>query len=399
MLPKLSEYVSSFSRQTRRTVNDVLAESRIEKAEIGKLVAKISSFSSAADYIPSYVSTLSPLQRQPIIDLFRDMDLRIQTNYDISQSLSLLRSSMSAIFAGEIEKLERDVVYLESFIRNWTFLSGEEDLYNSSFIENFDNDQNSHIYENSTYKIPDRAGRYFSTNEYATVDSLTDTLKFSNSYERSLVNISKEDIKEIKYHTNFSKDYITSDTGIENVLNNFSSNTWNLTIKSPLVIKESIFEREEFTRYQNGINLAASAQVAIEIVFNKQIKATRIRLSPNLSSGLFITQIVVESSSTESRVQTTSESNKTAILSSPIYIDKGTDVELPSTGYIKSMIIFLSQKEYIRTKISPLQSESNFKMINQLASAIRVERKNSHDKLQDMVIKYFIKDHARDYII
>ena len=129
MLPKLSEYVSSFSRQMRRTVNDVLAESRLEKAEIGKLVAKISSFSSAADYIPSYVSTLSPLQRQPIIDLFRDMDLRIQTNYDISQSLSLLRSSMSAIFAGEIEKLERDVVYLESFMRNWTFLSGEEDFY------------------------------------------------------------------------------------------------------------------------------------------------------------------------------------------------------------------------------------------------------------------------------
>jgi hypothetical protein len=399
MLPKLSEYVSSFSRQTRRTVNDVLAESRLEKAEIGKLVAKISSFSSAADYIPSYVSALSPLQREPIIDLFRDMDLRIQTNYDISQSLSLLRSSMSAIFAGEIEKLERDVVYLESFMRNWTFLSGEEDLYNSSFIENFDNDQNSHIYENSNYKIPDRTGSYFSVKEYATVDSLTDTLKFSNSYERSLVNIPAEDIKEIKYHTNFSKDYISSDTGIINILNNVSSNTWNLTVKSPLVIKESLFEREEFVRYQNGINLAASAQVAIEIVFNKQIKATRIRLTPNSSSGLFVTQIVVESGSGQSEVQTTQYLGKNTVLSSPIYVDKGTDVELPSIGYIKSMIIFLSQKEYVRTKISPLQSESNFKMINQLASAIRVERKNSHDKLQDMVIKYFIKDNARDYII
>jgi hypothetical protein len=64
------------------------------------------------------------MQREPLVDLFRDMDLRIQTDFDISRSLSLLRSSMSSIFSGEIEKLERDVAYLESFIRTWTFLSG-----------------------------------------------------------------------------------------------------------------------------------------------------------------------------------------------------------------------------------------------------------------------------------
>jgi len=399
MLPKLSNYVSSFSRQSRRTVNEVLTESSLEKAEIGKLVSKISSFSSAADYIPSYVSMLSPMQREPLIDLFRDMDLRIQTDFDISKSLSLLRSSMSSIFSGEIEKLERDVAYLESFIRNWTFLSGEDDLYNFSFMENFDNDQYSHIYDKSSYKIPDRTGSGFSAKEHATVDSLTDSLKFSNSYEKSLVNIEKQDIKEIKYYTNFSTEYITSDTGINNLLNNSSSNTWNLTIKSPLIIKESIFEREEFARYQNGINLTASAQVAIQVTFNKQIKATRIRLTPNSSSGLFVTQIVVESGSGQSPVQTTEDLNKTTILSDPIYINKGVDVELPSAGYVKSMIIFLSQKEYIRTKIAPVQSESNFRLINQIASAIRIERKSSHDKLQDMVIKCFIKDNARDYII
>jgi hypothetical protein len=399
MLPKLSNYVSSFSRQTRRTVNEVLSESSLEKAEIGKLVAKITSFSSAADYIPSYVSMLSPMQREPLVDLFRDMDLRIQTDFDISNSLGLLRSSMSSIFSGEIEKLERDVAYLESFIRNWTFLSGEDDLYNSSFIENFDNDQHSHIYDKSSYKIPDRNGNEFRVSEYATVDSVTDSLKFSNSYERSLVNIEKEDIKEIKYYTNFSTEYITSDTGINNLLNNSSSNTWNLTVKSPLVIKESIFEREEFARYQNGINLTASAQVAIEITFNKQIKASRIRLTPNASAGLFVTQIVIESGSGQSEIETTQYFGKTTVLSDPIYINKGVDIELPSAGYIKSMIIFLSQKEYVRTKIAPIQSESNFKLINKIASAIRIERKSSHDKLQDMVIKYFIKDNARDYII
>lgn len=156
MLMQLADQISSFSRQTRLTVSSVLAETKVDKAEIGNLINKVNSFNSAADYIPSLVNPMNPILREPMIDLFRDIDLRVKTNYDISRSLSLLRESMSAVFAGEIDKLEKDILYLESYVNNWNFLSGEDDLFNSNFVENFDNDLNSSKYDLTNFSIPDR---------------------------------------------------------------------------------------------------------------------------------------------------------------------------------------------------------------------------------------------------
>lgn len=156
MQTQLSDYISSFSTQTRKTIESVLNESKVEKSEIGLLINKVGSFSSPADYIPSLVTTMSPIQKEPMIDLFRDLDLRIKTNFDISNSLSILRESMSSIFSGEIEKLEKDISYLESYMENWNFISGEDDLFNVNFVENFNNDLNSITYDTAKFTVPDR---------------------------------------------------------------------------------------------------------------------------------------------------------------------------------------------------------------------------------------------------
>lgn len=156
MLMELGDTIASFRLQSRRTVSSVLSESKLEKAEIGRLVNKITSFASSSDYIPSLVSTLSVMRREPLIDMFRDIDLRVQTNYDIARSLMMLRSSMSSIFSGEIDKIEKDILYLESYISRWNYISGEDDLYNSSFVENFNSNENSNIYDNAKFVVPDR---------------------------------------------------------------------------------------------------------------------------------------------------------------------------------------------------------------------------------------------------
>lgn len=398
MLNQLSNYISSFSKQSRRTIQSVLAESKLEKAEIGNLITKIGSFASAADYIPSLVSTLSSIEKEPLIDLFRDMDLRVKTNFDISKSLGLLRSSMAALFAGEIERLEKDVAYLEGYINNWNFIAGEDDLFNANFVENFDNDTNAFWYDPAQFKIPDRNGVSFKENEYAFVDPESGTLKFSSGYEESLLKISSEDIKEINYYTNFSSEFVSSNTNIANIISNSSANVWNMTIKSPFIIKESIFDRQEFSQYRNGVNLAASAQVAVEIIFNTYITASRIRINPNVSSGLFLVQTILEGDNSN-RVSENSNSTKVAIMNNPIYIDKNIDVDLTGVDYVKSITLIFAQKDYVRTRIVPVQSELNSKLVNQIAGAIRIDRKKKHDTLQDLVIKYFIKDYSKDYIL
>lgn len=399
MLTQLSESISSFNRQSRKTVNQVLSESIVEKSEIGSLVNKIGSFSSAADYIPSFVNTLSTIQREPIIDLFRDMDLRIKSTYDISRTLSILRSSMSSIFSGEVEKLEKDISYLESYINNWIFLSGEEDLYDHVFVENFDNDLNSHVYADTISKIPDRNGVPFQASESSFVDSFSGSLKYSKNYEQTLSGISLDDIEDVLYYTNFSEEYVSSDTGVHKILNDSSSHIWNLTVKSPVVIKENIFDQNTFSSFKVENQIDSSAQIGVEIVFKSPKEISRIRITPNISDNIDLLQVIVQSTSNSAtNVAGSTSPNKYKILPNSVRIKNSLDVELPDYDFIKSVVLIFGQKNYLRTKLTPLQSEVNAKIVNQISSAIRSSRKLQHDKLQDTVIKYFIKDFAVDYI-
>ena len=123
MLNNLGNFISSFGSNSRKNVSSVLRDSKLEKQELGRMINKLSSFVSAGDYIPVYVSLLSEMQRAPIIDFFRDMELKVKTLYNISSTLSVLGSSMENIFGGEIKKIENDLSYLNSYIDNYSFLS------------------------------------------------------------------------------------------------------------------------------------------------------------------------------------------------------------------------------------------------------------------------------------
>lgn len=119
----LGNFISSFGSSSRKNVSLVLQDSRLEKEELSRMINKVTSFVSAGDYIPVYVSLLSEMQKAPIIDFFRDMELKIKTLYNISSTLSILASSMENIFGGEIKKIENDLAYLNSYIDNYSFLS------------------------------------------------------------------------------------------------------------------------------------------------------------------------------------------------------------------------------------------------------------------------------------
>jgi hypothetical protein len=123
MLNNLGNFISSFGSNSRKSVYSVLQDSRLEKQELGRMINKLSSFVSAGDYIPVYVSLLSEIEKAPMIDFFRDMELKLKTLYNISSTLSTLSSSMENIFGGEIKKIENDLAYLNSYVDNYSFLS------------------------------------------------------------------------------------------------------------------------------------------------------------------------------------------------------------------------------------------------------------------------------------
>jgi hypothetical protein len=156
MLTELNDQITSFSSQSRRKIASILSDSLLEKNELSNLISKVTSFTSPASYSPKTVRPLEVTQKESIVDIFRDVDLRVKSQYDVSNSLSLLSSSMLNVFGGEISKIEKDLNYLESYIDKYSFISGEDDMYNLSFIENFDSSINSYENDEVLIKLTDR---------------------------------------------------------------------------------------------------------------------------------------------------------------------------------------------------------------------------------------------------
>lgn len=123
MLNNLGNFISSFGSNSRKNVSSVLKDSRLEKQELSRMINKVTSFVSAGNYTPVFVSLLSEMEKAPMIDLFRDIELKMKTLYNVSSTLSVLSSSMENIFGGEIKKIENDLAYLNSYIDNYSFLS------------------------------------------------------------------------------------------------------------------------------------------------------------------------------------------------------------------------------------------------------------------------------------
>lgn len=399
MLNNLGNHISSFGSNSRKNIHSVLKKSTLEKEEIGKMIANLSSFTTAADYIPAFVAPLTILQRETLIDLFRDIELRVKSLYSVSSTLSVLSSSMENIFGGEIKKLENDIAYLAGYINNYSFISGEDDLYNVSFIENFDNDQNSYQYDQQTISnIPDKNGVPFINSERSYVDSFTGSLKFSTTKEESMINIEDSNIESIHFDSNFSKQFISSDTGIQNIVTGNSNNSWNITVKSPSIVNESIFSQDKYKLYKNSSSDTPGIEVAVQVVLRTPVSASRIRISPNIGYGLYVSQLLLQRAESNTDNSNSQENNYAPFLSDSIYSEKNIDIDFPQQN-IKSFIIFFKQRKYIRTKLPAQQSEINAKLVNHLVKKMRIERKSNHDILQDYVIDFFLKDYSRDFVL
>ena len=132
--------------------------------------------------------------------------------------------------------------------------------------------------------------------QYGYVDPIQGSLKFSSSSTPQLQAsaLSQDKIKSITYETNFSKEYISSDTGIEQLLNILNQKSWSLTAKSPFVIKDSIFDNPNYSSYRNNVVVDPSAQVAITIELNSFYKIAKARLFSNAFSNLQLCQVIVE---------------------------------------------------------------------------------------------------------
>ena len=387
VLQYLPDTIQTFSNQSRKTVSNLIQNIKGDKAQIRSLVSNIRDFDFQANYSPALAMRYSPLNIEGVIEFFRDSSLRVNQFFSASSSISNVLNSMVSIFSSEIEKVEKDIQFLENFIDNYQFIAGEDDLFNFNYIENFDNDLNSNLYDLNKILLYDRDGINFSDNGNFNIDPVLSKISISNG--KTFVNV-LNNYSINSYITNYNREEFSStDTGFDSVLNESQLDNWSVTVNSPYLITSQIPGISQDASYD--VSNIRGAQSKIVMSFNAPYESDFIRITPNDSNGMQVVQVIVEGTSlitSQSTSSTIGEYISVPVLSSPIILNRSVDVLYPKMFVSKITFIF-NQSKYTRSESTAINQEVNSKFLMKIIHSLREEQYNKPSKVQDMVYYYF----------
>jgi len=357
---------------------------KANKTDVQSIISTLSTYSSTSSFVAEKVAPLSILDKDIIVDLFRDTYLRMRELYSRANSAGLVINSMIDIFSSDIEKLEDDIKNLKLFIDNYEFLSGKDDYFNFNYLEKFDNSYNSYLYDGYTFVIPDRDGQPFPQDGNGFVDSIHGAFKMGSSVSR--INV-LDNIKSIKVEKNYLN-YVTSESSFESVINDLNQDAWMTTIKSPSLINNDLVQYSSYFDF-NSTN-SSGAQSAVELEFSTSVKMDSIRIKPVHGNSLKLLQLVIftEDTSLEQNSGVEYEEQHIRCLDAPRILDSITDIHFPESIVRKVLFIF-NQPAYMRSNPIPLASELNSKHLQRFVDKRVEERRNSFSLIQDIVFYLF----------
>lgn len=292
MLNFLPDTIKTFSENSQRTVGSLIRDIRVDKAQVAELVRNLASFSSGPTFVPTLSISRELIRSEFFVDFFRDFEIRFSRFFDASNSINTVINSMTEIMLSQISKAEKAIGYYENYINNYEFISGKDDLYNFSYVENFDNNLQSNEYE--TQKVPyiDRGGLSFSDNGNGYVDPVSSTFKIGSGV--NILNI-LDNIKEVNIFSNYEQ-YVSSEGDPNSLFNEDDSDTWSVSIKSPVVITSTIQQISKYIDYDYSYIVGAKTMMEISLV--KETEMDFLRIFPGESNGLQLLQVAVEAANT-----------------------------------------------------------------------------------------------------
>lgn len=391
--------ISSLKTNTRMSVSSVLKNIKVDKTQINSLIANVADFQTGNKYIPSLTPKFSVLNKELVIDNFRDADLRIRQYYSIANRIGLIINSMIDVFFSEIEKVEKDIEILNNFISNYEYISGKDDLYNSNYIEKFDNFLSDYRSDGLKMQITDKDGSIFSENGNGFVDQKSGVFKIGES---TVVNNSLNNIEFFNVKTNY--EFIDhSDSGFEGCLTETRQDSWSVSIKAPTIISSNLSEVVQYCGYD--VSAIKGAQACVEIYFSNPDLIDTIYITPNYSKGLQLLQAVIfeedqvvgidpviENPITISTIERTSQNSLIKLaLNSPVLIDTIKEISFEKT-LCKKIILIFNQPIYQRTENTAQISEITSRSFYAVAKNIRSQRKSNTDKLQDLIYSMFYQN-------
>ena len=393
--------ISSLKSNARMSVSSVLTNVKVDKTQVNSLIANVADYQSGNKYTPSLTPRFSALNRELIIDNFRDADLRIKQYYSIANRVGLIINSMIDVFFSEIEKVEKDLDVLKNFIDNYEYVAGKDDLYNSNYIEKFDNFLSDYRADGNTFPIYDKDGSVFSENGNGFVDQKSGLFKIGDSiFVENLLNV----VDNFMVKSNYQ--FIDhSDTGFEAVLTETRQDSWSVSVKSPTILSSNLFELSQYCGYDTS--LIKGAQAMVEINFSSPQLIDTIYITPNYSKGLQLLQAVIfeddeivsiqpviENPISISSISRTSQNDLVKLaLSAPLLVDNIKDISFEKT-LCKKVILIFNQPVYQRTENLAQISEISSKAVHAVAKNIRKKRQANTDKLQDLIYSMFYQNQS-----
>jgi hypothetical protein len=382
---KLADNINTFFNNSRTTISSLVRDMKLDKADFMALIKKINSSSNFNDFIPAQIINFSEIQKEPVIDLFRDSSLRISRLFSATNASGLVIDSLTNIMSADIEKIEEDIKNLQIFIDNYEFLAGKDDLYTGNYIEKFDNSLNDYKSDGYDFLVPDRDNSSFPISGNIYIDSLAGLMKMGSGHSISNVINNIKSINLVKNYNN----YISSESNFVNVFTDSLADSWNTTIKSPVLLNSDLTDYAHYIQYDSSM-VAAGAKVAVEINLHSAIDVDTIRLSPNLGNGLQLLQVVLfQKLETDGITDVQiSQSEYKLILDAPKIINSSTELLFEKFRTNKMILIF-NQSSYTRSKKPSLISELNSKSMNDFVMKRIEENRSKFSKYQDIVYWFF----------
>jgi hypothetical protein len=329
-------------------------------------------------------------------------------------TVGLMLNSMIDIFFSEIEKVEKDLDTLQVFIDNYEFIAGKDDLYNSNYVEKFDNYLNDYRTDGYLFDLIDRDGSYFDESGNGFVDTRAGVFKIGTGVTaKNALNF----IDDINIKTNYDN-YKSSDSGFYTTLNDNRSDSWNVTIKSPVILTSKIDDIKKYISYD--LSYINGAQNIVEMSFAFPQEIDTIYITPGHGNGLQLLQAVLFSDVTESYVykdyetilQEATDINQEVesyieaiagdpisatttvpILTEPKQLDSITEISFPRRNVSKVVLIF-NQPVYSKNENTTSSSELNAKAVYDIGREIREIRRSRTDKLQDLIYNLFLRNNS-----
>lgn len=395
MINFLPSIIKTFSDNSQQSVGSLIKSIKADKAQVSELVKSLSNFSAGADFAPTLMRSRAIIESEFFVDIFRDVQIRFDRYFSASNSISVSLNSMVEVMSSQVAKIEKNISLLENYIDNYDFISGKDDLYNDSYIENFNDFLKSNTYDVSPVPFVDRGGPDFDESGNGFVDPIVSKFKIGNGID--FINTIGF-IKSVDYETNYSQ-HISSITDYEVLFNEKQSNVWNISVQSPAILTSIPPSFSENIDYD--YSYIVGAKTVMTINFIKEIEMDLIRINPNEYDGLQLMQVVIESANIAERIYSSNSNvpssgyQKRKILLSPVKVSSVLDINFP-LDKVKSITLIFNQSTYKKNNISPTSDEVSSRLIHELLNGIRKNKKNNHSKLQDIVLEYFRKFNSID---